>query len=186
MSARLASIPSVARQMFRAVKLSPQSTTRARPVPPLRQLHTSKPFRAQYERFDHRQTSGGPGRPGPDFRAFLRRRFGSDRVLYLYGIGLGGAGVYYVAHLERVPETGRLRFIDVSEASERQVRRLGNHQQSAEGSLDTRHSCKRSKNTIQSSYHPIIPSRNGSAKSLRESSKLQTLEESNRVVRWEL
>ena len=52
---------------------------------------------------------------------FLRRRLGSDRAVWIYGIGLGGAGIYYVVHLERVPETGRLRFIDVSEAQEREL-----------------------------------------------------------------
>lgn len=47
----------------------------------------------------------------------LRRRLG-DRGIVLYGVGLTGCGVYYVAHLERVAETGRLRFIDTSHEQE--------------------------------------------------------------------
>ncbi|KAL7343972.1 peptidase family M48-domain-containing protein [Rhodotorula toruloides] len=34
---------------------------------------------------------------------------------------LGGAGGYYVFHLEKVPETGRWRFMDVSPAMEKQM-----------------------------------------------------------------
>lgn len=71
----------------------------------------------------------------------LRRRLGGDRAVWLYGLGIGGGGLYYVtqyvsslagvledswcmslhASLERVEETGRLRFIDVNEAQEREV-----------------------------------------------------------------
>jgi hypothetical protein len=38
-------------------------------------------------------------------------------IVYVVG---GGGGVYYVYHLERT-ETGRLRFMDTSEISERQM-----------------------------------------------------------------
>jgi hypothetical protein len=70
------------------------------PVRPLRQLHTSRPSHAQYERFD-RGFSGPTGPSGrPDFKTFLRRRFGSDRALYIYGIGVGGAGLYYVVQYD--------------------------------------------------------------------------------------
>lgn len=34
---------------------------------------------------------------------------------------LGGAGGYYVFHLEKVPETGRWRFMDVSPSMEKQM-----------------------------------------------------------------
>lgn len=43
--------------------------------------------------------------------------------MWVYGIGIGGGGIYYVTHLERVPETGRLRFMDVDEAQERELGR---------------------------------------------------------------
>ncbi len=36
-------------------------------------------------------------------------------------IALGGGGVYYVTHLEQVPETGRWRFIDVSPEQEHEM-----------------------------------------------------------------
>ena len=34
---------------------------------------------------------------------------------------LGATGTYYVVHLERVPQTGRLRFLDVSPTQEREL-----------------------------------------------------------------
>lgn len=34
---------------------------------------------------------------------------------------LAGGGVYYIAHLERVERTGRLRFMDVSASTEQQM-----------------------------------------------------------------
>jgi hypothetical protein len=95
-----------------------------------RLLSTTRNLRAQYERFGFENArplgpsgpSGGGGkRPGGSQHPLLlalRRRFG-DRGIVLYGVGLAGCGVYYVAHLERVPETGRLRFIDTSPESER-------------------------------------------------------------------
>lgn len=36
----------------------------------------------------------------------------------LVGVAAIGASIYYVYHLERVPETGRLRFIDISHSAE--------------------------------------------------------------------
>lgn len=112
-------LPAITRQIPRTVR--PASRPLYRSIQPVRQIHTTRPTRAQYERFD-RGFKGPTGPSGrPDWRMFLRRRFGSDRAIYLYGIGIGGAGIYYVTHLERVPETGRLRFIDVSEASEREA-----------------------------------------------------------------
>jgi hypothetical protein len=75
-------------------------------------LHHQTPLQARYERFD---PPGGPfsGRSGggPDPRpprgggngsapsnllAFIRRRVGGDRAIWVYGIGLGGSGLYYV------------------------------------------------------------------------------------------
>lgn len=87
-------------------------------------FHNSRGRFAQYERFGFEapKASGGPGgnRPGGSNPVILalRRRLG-DRGIVLWGVGLTGCGVYYVAHLERVPETGRLRFIDVSPEQER-------------------------------------------------------------------
>jgi hypothetical protein len=80
---------------------------------------------ARYENFGseinktYPPPGGGGRRPGNQHPLILalRRRLG-DRGIVLYGVGLTGCGVYYVAHLERVPETGRLRFIDVSPEKE--------------------------------------------------------------------
>ncbi|KAK8861614.1 hypothetical protein IAR55_002437 [Kwoniella newhampshirensis] len=100
-------------------------------LPPLRQnlasrtIHRSTAARfPKYERFPTGSGSPSPGPSGrPDLWSYLRRRLGGDRAVYVYGIGIGGAGIYYVTHLERVPETGRLRFIDVDEAQERELGR---------------------------------------------------------------
>jgi hypothetical protein len=109
-----------------------------RPVNPsttfsrFRLLNTTTRRTAQYERFGFENArnsippggsspGGGGRRPGGNQHPLilaLRRRLG-DRGIVLYGVGLAGCGVYYVAHLERVPETGRLRFIDVSPEKEK-------------------------------------------------------------------
>ncbi|EIW68973.1 hypothetical protein TREMEDRAFT_39304 [Tremella mesenterica DSM 1558] len=59
---------------------------------------------------------------------YLRRRAGGDRGLVIYGVVVGGCVVYYIVHLEKVPETGRWRFIDVSEAQERELGIQTQHQ----------------------------------------------------------
>lgn len=67
----------------------------------------------QYQRFGGGggSSSGGRGR-GSLF---------SSRPPTLILVALGGAGIYYVVHLEQVPETGRWRFIDVSAAQEHEM-----------------------------------------------------------------
>lgn len=83
------------------------SSRAARPslTAPRRALQTTKIPRARYERFDPEPQwragpSGGGGRPGggggPNIKEYLRRRFGGDRAIYVYGIGIGGGGLYYV------------------------------------------------------------------------------------------
>ncbi|GAA5941347.1 hypothetical protein JCM3775_001549 [Rhodotorula graminis] len=58
--------------------------------------------------------AGGGGRPSlHNFKAYLR----SPVFLVLVGAG----GTYYIAHLEKVPETGRWRFMDVSPDMEKQM-----------------------------------------------------------------
>lgn len=54
---------------------------------------------------------------------FIPARRRTSRVqehprLILVAVILGGAGIYYVCHLEQVPSTGRWRFIDVSPTDE--------------------------------------------------------------------
>ncbi|ESK88758.1 peptidase m48 family protein [Moniliophthora roreri MCA 2997] len=74
--------------------------------------------RPRYVRFEVGPGGGNPGnnkRPGGGF-------FDSRTWPMKVGLGLGGAGVvYYVAHLEQVPETGRYRFINVGPAMEAQL-----------------------------------------------------------------
>jgi hypothetical protein len=71
---------------------------------PRRALQTSPIPRARYERFDPEpqwragpsRGPGGGGGGGPNFKEYLRRRLGGDRAIYIYGIGIGGGGLYYV------------------------------------------------------------------------------------------
>ncbi|EEB91034.1 hypothetical protein MPER_10680 [Moniliophthora perniciosa FA553] len=75
--------------------------------------------RPRYVRFE--AGPGGGGNPGNNKRpggGFFDSRTWPMKV----GLGLGGAGVvYYVAHLEQVPETGRYRFINIGSALEAQL-----------------------------------------------------------------
>ncbi|KAF9144709.1 hypothetical protein BGX30_011730 [Mortierella sp. GBA39] len=63
----------------------------------------------QYKRFGQNSGSGGSGRGGGRVPIFYDRRY-----QVVGGVVTVGAGVYYVAHLETVPMTGRTRFMDVS------------------------------------------------------------------------
>ncbi|KAF9239596.1 peptidase family M48-domain-containing protein [Melanogaster broomeanus] len=72
-----------------------------RPRVGLRHLSTTAPLRAQYTRF----SSNG--------RSHAHQGQWDPRTKIIAFIGAGGV-VYYVAHLEQVPETGRLRFMDIS------------------------------------------------------------------------
>ncbi|OCF75049.1 mitochondrial metalloendopeptidase OMA1 [Kwoniella mangroviensis CBS 8886] len=100
------------------------SSLLARPQIP-RNIHTSIRRSAKYERFPsgYSPSPGPNGGGGTDIWQYFKRRLGGDRAVWVYGIGVGGGGIYYVTHLERVPETGRLRFMDVDEAQERELGR---------------------------------------------------------------
>ncbi|KAI0062113.1 hypothetical protein BV25DRAFT_1804489 [Artomyces pyxidatus] len=72
---------------------------------PCRNISSSSHRHAQYSRF-----SEGPGKKEHDR---------SGKLVGRIFVVLGASGlVYYVSHLERVPETGRLRFIDMSAKAE--------------------------------------------------------------------
>ena len=95
MSGRLSVLSQPLRGALRFTRLPSQSILSARPSATIRHLHTTRPLRAKYERFGGGRGPTGPsGRP--DLMMFLRRRFGSDRAIWLYGIGIGGGGLYYV------------------------------------------------------------------------------------------
>ncbi|KAF9228591.1 hypothetical protein BS17DRAFT_772208 [Gyrodon lividus] len=74
-----------------------------RPQFSLRQLSTTSPLQAQYTRF----SSNGQSHPHQSESSW------DPRTRIIVFIGVGGV-VYYVAHLEPVPETGRWRFMDIS------------------------------------------------------------------------
>ena len=108
--------------------IATRTAVRPRLYPRQRYFSSARTLRAQYERFgfENARPAGPTGPPGGGRRPggsqhplilALRRRLG-DRGIVLYGVGLTGCGIYYVAHLERVPETGRLRFIDTSPEQE--------------------------------------------------------------------
>ncbi|WWC87947.1 uncharacterized protein L201_002847 [Kwoniella dendrophila CBS 6074] len=94
-------------------------------IPISRSFKNSIPNSAKYERFPsgYAPSPGPNGGGGPNIWQYFKRRLGGDRAVWVYGIGVGGAGIYYVTHLERVAETGRLRFMDVDEAQERELGR---------------------------------------------------------------
>ncbi|VDC06658.1 unnamed protein product [Peniophora sp. CBMAI 1063] len=75
-----------------------------------RNVSTSAVRNATYRRFGDRKpepiAEAVGGGTAPRSRPRLRYQI-------LMGLG-GAAGLYYVTHLERVPETGRLRFMDIS------------------------------------------------------------------------
>ena len=170
------------------------SSRAARPTftAPRRTLQTTHTPRARYERFDPEPQwragpTGGGGRPGggggPNIKEYLRRRFGGDRAIYVYGIGIGGGGIYYVTQyvywcgggvilmfsLERTPETGRLRFMDVNEAQEREVSPPPSSDVYRLISSSARkHSYKLCQNIKPAYYRQTTPSPNGSAESLNE------------------
>ncbi|KAI9456016.1 hypothetical protein BJY52DRAFT_1277558 [Lactarius psammicola] len=73
---------------------------------PHRNISISAARRAQYSRFDD-HPKPGPNSPPPLFSGLQRR----DVIIYTLGVG---SVVYYLLHLEQVPETGRWRFMDVS------------------------------------------------------------------------
>ncbi|KAF9263887.1 hypothetical protein L218DRAFT_1076826 [Marasmius fiardii PR-910] len=74
--------------------------------------------RPRYVRFEINTTPSGPGGNGKHPKGFFDSRTWPMKV----GAGLGGLMVlYYVAHLEQVPETGRWRFINVGPAVEAEL-----------------------------------------------------------------
>lgn len=117
-----------------------ESSSRGLSLPRLKprrcSLHTSLPRTATYRRFGERssgtpfgsptnpnqgsplqqlllQYGGGKSSGGP--QGFKRK---NSRDVAIVCIIAGGGGIYYVCHLERVPATGRLRFIDVDRSME--------------------------------------------------------------------
>ncbi|KAF8436894.1 peptidase family M48-domain-containing protein [Boletus edulis BED1] len=68
---------------------------------PQRQFSTSSPLRVQYTRFS-------------DTHTYHSRRPDQNKVTKVVVFVTAAGVVYYIAHLEQVPETGRWRFMDIS------------------------------------------------------------------------
>ncbi|KAF9552854.1 hypothetical protein CPC08DRAFT_673746 [Agrocybe pediades] len=90
--------------MFRALSRNiPRNTVRQTPIRTRQFSASSK--QGAYVRFGQQQSNSGGNQH--NFRNF-------DRSIAA-GVAIGGAGgIYYVSHLERVPETGRWRFMNTS------------------------------------------------------------------------
>lgn len=112
---------------------------------PIQSIHTSAQSNANYRRFGDRPSEGSPsGYPSPyqprngqsqetplwkrlaiqQGQNNSRRRKGGFDPFSRVGISaivLVGGGIFYVTHLERVPDTGRWRFMYVSLEQERQT-----------------------------------------------------------------
>ncbi|KAI9569522.1 peptidase family M48-domain-containing protein [Boletus coccyginus] len=73
----------------------------SRPQSGQRQFSASSPLQAQYTRFSNGYTYHG-------------RRPDREKVTKVLVFITAAGAVYYVAHLEQVPETGRWRFMDIS------------------------------------------------------------------------
>ncbi|GMK55599.1 hypothetical protein CspeluHIS016_0206550 [Cutaneotrichosporon spelunceum] len=118
--------------MFRPLLAAARAT--ARSVPPAaapsrrvglqalrRPLSSTSRRTVEYRRFDNRNRSSGQANSSENVMNYVRRRVGGDRGMVIYGVLIGGAVIYYVAHLERVPVTKRLRFMDCSRAQEEEI-----------------------------------------------------------------
>lgn len=122
-------------------RLSPPSSN----LTSLRSLHTTVTRAVRYRRFGEGRDDGPLGKDevfgalppaaqrravdtfssglgGSGQRTAWQRR-GDDRWsrTVIVGMVVAAFGTYYVVHLERVPETGRLRFMDVTVAQEREI-----------------------------------------------------------------
>lgn len=98
-------------RLFSSAQPSTASYRRFGQDPPY--IGRSYPYQAVYDRF------GGQRRPN--------RGFDSQAKYLLLGTLLFGGG-YVIVHLERVPSTGRLRFIDVSVEMEKAIGEQTFHQ----------------------------------------------------------
>ncbi|GAA5896253.1 M48 family metallopeptidase [Sporobolomyces salmoneus] len=95
-----------------------------RPVPPSSASHASRPNdpwaiirKLPTPSGGSRSSGGSRGSPFSDIRYRATTVLRQPLVLVL----IGGGGAYYVFHLERVPETGRWRFMDVTPETEKEV-----------------------------------------------------------------
>jgi hypothetical protein len=118
---------------FSSLLFSPKSSAIRRSALPKRSFWTSSWLnqRYRYVRFGDPQPDpsrggrGGQGRGGGGgsfFQAFWNRLSPSQRLFFI-GVG-GGTPLFYVTHLETVPETGRRRFIFLSRSAEESLGKI--------------------------------------------------------------
>ncbi|KAF9510486.1 hypothetical protein BS47DRAFT_1347891 [Hydnum rufescens UP504] len=102
----------------RETPLLPAVPLRARPlnVNPLKSFHCSVRWdrRPTYTRF------GGNSSPYLGSHLFTRH-ISDQNLIRIIGVVFGVSGIYYLYHLEKVPESGRWRFIDVSREAEKRA-----------------------------------------------------------------
>ncbi|TFK32035.1 peptidase M48 family protein [Crucibulum laeve] len=84
-----------------------------------RHVSTTRPRQDQYIRFG--DIPPRPGGPPPPKRSAYQQL--DTRVKYVIGFGIAGT-IYYVAHLETVPQTGRWRFMNMGPKTEARIGEL--------------------------------------------------------------
>ncbi|GAA5914520.1 hypothetical protein JCM5296_003058 [Sporobolomyces johnsonii] len=123
--------------------LPPTIARRPATTAPARLFNTSQSLTARYRRFGDPPRPSGPSNDLDPYGVFRRTPQPSSSTSWdsyarpsfsnipyrlraylsspVFLILIGGAGGYYILHLEQVPETGRWRFMDVSPAMEKDV-----------------------------------------------------------------
>lgn len=107
------------RPLARALTTPPSRRLAARP------LSTSSSTGDRYRRFGDAPRL--PPAPGQGSRSSYQLPFNLRRPPTIVLVGAAGAVGWWATHLERVPETGRIRFIDTSPALEKQMGEQGFH-----------------------------------------------------------
>lgn len=101
------------------------SSARRRPKTPAAPSTQTPGPPSSYQYFKNRTGGGGGGgRGGGEGNPWSSFRVHFNQNPLFYGtltIGFGFCGFYYVSHLERVPISGRRRFIDLSPRSEQML-----------------------------------------------------------------
>ncbi|KAF5350081.1 hypothetical protein D9756_009148 [Leucocoprinus leucothites] len=109
--------------MFRTLFTRPTFSRCLKQTPKLqtRGLRTTMRRPNQYKRFSDQGSGGAPSNRLLNWRQWdPPKKFGALMIV--------GGGIYYVAHLEQVPETGRWRFMNTSMQREAQIGKMMNSQ----------------------------------------------------------
>ncbi|KAI0321738.1 peptidase family M48-domain-containing protein [Amylostereum chailletii] len=104
---RLSLLPSLSTSPLKHKSRGSLSRLSALSYPVSRPITTSAPLHARYKRFGDAPGVEGSDQPKSTLESFTV----GETVVVLVAIS---AGAYYFVHLERVPETGRWRFMDIT------------------------------------------------------------------------